>query len=199
MLKSRWFLAVIAVVLGVLTCAGTLLMRLNTVSHETKAAAVAAVEEAKPKDWDFWTSEMQTLAAELKAQRQLLDSKAKDLDAYAERLKAEKQELLKVRSELELMRDDLDKSIPVLQSTETVNVKSLAKTYAAMKPAQAVSILGEMDDQSIVKLLAVMKPDNVASIFQEMARAAGGMQARAARISDQLRLLKKQPAETAQP
>ena len=199
MLKSRWFLAVLAVILGVVTCAGTLLMRLQTVSHETQVAVHTAVEEAKPKDWDFWTTEIQTLSSELKAQRQLLDSKARDLDAYAERLKAEKQELVRVRSELEAMRDDLDKTIPVLQASETGNVKSLAKTYAAMKPAQAVSILGEMDDQSIVKLLAVMKPDNVASIFQEMARTTGGMQARAARISDQLRLLKKQTADVPQP
>jgi flagellar motility protein MotE (MotC chaperone) len=199
MLRSPWFLAAVAVVLGVITCAATLLLRLNKISHETQVATQVAVEQAKPKDWDFWTTEMQAVASELKSQRVLVDSKAKDLDAYAERLKAEKQELVKVRTELEAMRDELEKSIPVLQANETVNVKSLAKTYSAMKPAQAVTILGEMDDQSIVKLLAVMKPDNVASIFQEMARSTGGMQARAAKISDLLRLVKKQPAEPQQP
>ncbi len=204
MLRSTWFLAVVAVVLGVGASVATLMMRMGTITEATPEAAPTVIPEfgappalPKARNWDFWTDEVQTLVNELKAKRQELDARAKDLDAYAERLSTEKQELVKVRSELEGLRDELDKFVPVIQQSETVNLKTLSKTYAAMKPSQAVSIMSEMDDATIVKLLALMKPEGMAAVFQEMARPAGGMAARAARISDQIRLLKKQATETA--
>ena len=70
-----------------------------------------------------------------------------------------------------------------------------------MKPTQAVAILAEMSDANIAKLLATMKSDVVAKILGEMSRTVDPaaepgskttLAARAAAISNQLRLFKNE-------
>ena len=197
MLKSFWFVALVAVLLGTATTAGVLLLRWKQVAAGVKAAPEKPGISPRAKNWDFWTNEIEVLSTDLKTERESLDQRAKDLDAVAQRLDAEKGELQKVRADLEALREEITRSIPVMQASEKQNIKALARTYSAMKPAQAVTILGEMDDANVVKLLSAMKPDVTGAIFQEMARSAGpdgSLAARAARLSDQLRLLQNEAA-----
>jgi flagellar motility protein MotE (MotC chaperone) len=97
------------------------------------------------------------------------------------------------------MRDDLTTQTTELLSTEKSNIRNLARSYAIMKPAEAVAILSQMSDANIVKLLATMKADIVAKILGEMAKTKDPTASadsrttlanRAATISDQLRLFK---------
>jgi flagellar motility protein MotE (MotC chaperone) len=129
------------------------------------------------------------------------------------RIAAEKQELLRLREELlrlrgeiEKMRDDLTSQTTELVSTEKSNIRNLARSYAIMKPAEAVAILSQMSDANIVKLLATMKADIVAKILGEMAKTKDPsapadskttLANRAATISDQLRLFKNDTTQAA--
>ena len=107
------------------------------------------------------------------------------------------------------MRTELTDKTTEMQASEKTNVRNLSRTYSNMKPEQAVAIISEMTDANIVKILSLMKPDIQARILAEMAKtvdtsAAGGpatagsviatLAPRAAKLSDQLRLLKQAPA-----
>lgn len=159
---------------------------------------------AKPraKEWNFQSEEIEKLAKDLRDERTALDVRSKDLDATEKRIAAEKEELLRLRGDLEQMRDEITKSVPVLQTSEAANVKSLAKVYAAMKPSEAVAVLSGLDDGSIVKMLGTMKADVVGQLFAEMARTTGPdgpMAPRASKLSEQLRLLQKEAPAPANP
>jgi flagellar motility protein MotE (MotC chaperone) len=195
MIRSIWFTAIVAVVLGAATCAGVLLLRWNElVPTKSEDAASKRFLSAKERGWDFWSNEIDSLSADLKKEREGLDTRRKDLDALEARLAAEKQELVRVRAEVQAIRDEITQQIPVLEASEKGNLKTLSRTYATMKPRQAVTILAEMDDTNVVKILALMKPDAVGAILQEMATPTPGapsLAERAAKLSNELRLLEK--------
>jgi len=193
MLKSPWVLAFLGIFLGIGTTVGVVLMSLNSIMGEPvkKEPGLPGPANA-PREWAYWSDEINHLADDLKSERQALDDRAKELDQFEKRLVSEREELRKVRVELEGMKREVTDNIPKIEASERQNIKTLAKTYSAMKPTDAVAVLREMDDPSIVKILASMKPDIVGTIFQEMAKAKdtdGTLSARAARISEQLRLV----------
>jgi hypothetical protein len=156
------------------------------------------------KDWDFYTTEIDNLVNELKTERENYQKKAKDFAAVELRIATEKKELVRIREEIEKMRSELTEKTTEMQASEKTNVRNLSRTYSNMKPTQAVAIISEMSDANIVKILALMKPDIQAKILAEMAKTPDGSTAagsgnatlapRAAKLSDQLRLLKQAPA-----
>jgi flagellar motility protein MotE (MotC chaperone) len=203
MLKSTWFLALLGIVLGIGTTAGVILMNqddlLATPAH---AAPKPPVPANAPRDWVFWTDEINKLALDLKDEREALDQREKELEAFEKRVASEREELRKVRAELDGMRREVVDNIPRIEASEKQNVKNLAKTYAAMKPQDAVAVMRELDDSSIVKILASMKADVIGAIFQEMAKAKdndGTLAIRAARLSEQLRLIQSETKTASQP
>ena len=164
-----------------------------------------------PKNWDFWTLEIGALSEELVKERQALRDRAKDLDIWQKQLEAEKGELVRVREQVGAIRDEIDKAVVTLLEAEKPNLKALSKSYAIMKPPQAVAIFRKTNDDIIVKLLSLMKPDMVASILSEMSAESkdpkdpkGGPDettgsARAARITEMLRLLKQENSKKETP
>jgi flagellar motility protein MotE (MotC chaperone) len=195
------------VILGTATAAGVLLLKWPSVTTlPAEPPATQTKIKSQSKDWDFYTAEIDNLIQELQKQRTGYEVKTKDLGAVEMRIAAEKQELLRLREELlrlrgeiEKMRDDLTTQTTELVSTEKSNIRNLARSYAIMKPAEAVAILSQMSDANIVKLLATMKADIVAKILGEMAKTKDPaapadskttLANRAATISDQLRLFK---------
>jgi flagellar motility protein MotE (MotC chaperone) len=213
--SSSWGLILLAVILGTATAAGVLLLKWPSVTTlPPEPPATRTKIKSQSKDWDFYTAEIDNLLQELQKQRTTYEVKTKDLGAVEMRIAAEKQELLRLRDELlrlrgeiEKMRDDLTTQTTELLSTEKSNIRNLARSYAIMKPAEAVAILSEMSDANIVKLLATMKADIVAKILGEMAKTKDpAAQAdskttlanRAATISDQLRLFKSENTQASQ-
>jgi flagellar motility protein MotE (MotC chaperone) len=205
--SSSWGLILLAVILGTATAAGVLLLKWPSVTTlPPEPPATRTKIKSQSKDWDFYTAEIDNLIQELQKQRTGYEVKTKDLGAVEMRIAAEKQELLRLREELlrlrgeiEKMRDDLTTQTTELVSTEKSNIRNLARSYAIMKPAEAVAILSQMSDANIVKLLATMKADIVAKILGEMAKTKDPaapadskttLANRAATISDQLRLFK---------
>jgi flagellar motility protein MotE (MotC chaperone) len=203
MLRSPFILALLGIVLGIGTTAGVIIMNKDLlISAEPKAPETKLPMPANaPRDWVFWTEEINKLSTDLKEEREALDVRQKQLDDFEKRLAGEREELSKVRAELDSMRREVTDNIPKIEASEKANIKNLAKTYTAMKPADAVAVMRELDDQSVVKILASMKADVVGTIFQEMAKAKdadGTLAARAARISEQLRLVQNETKTTAQ-
>ena len=213
--SSSWGLILLAVILGTATAAGVLLLKWPSVTTlPPEPPATRTKIKSQSKDWDFYTAEIDNLLQELQKQRTTYEVKTKDLGAVEMRIAAEKQELLRLRDELlrlrgeiEKMRDDLTTQTTELLSTEKSNIRNLARSYAIMKPAEAVAILSEMSDANIVKLLATMKADIVAKILGEMAKTKDPaapadskttLANRAATISDQLRLFKNDTTQATQ-
>lgn len=150
------------------------------------------------RGWDFWTIEIENLSTELRGERSRQRQLADELDQRAGRIAAEERELAKVRAELEATRADLSSRIVELTNEETRNLKSLAQTYSNLTPRAAVAIIRELDDGMAVKILSLMKPDIVGPIFEEMSRTPGDdgtLSARAAELSNRLRLIKAAKAE----
>lgn len=213
--SSSWGLILLAVILGTATAAGVLLLKWPSVTTlPAEPPATQTKIKSQSKDWDFYTAEIDNLIQELQKQRTGYEVKTKDLGAVEMRIAAEKQELLRLREELlrlrgeiEKMRDDLTTQTTELLSTEKSNIRNLARSYAIMKPAEAVAILSQMSDANIVKLLATMKADIVAKILGEMAKTKDPaapadskttLANRAATISDQLRLFKNDTTQATQ-
>jgi flagellar motility protein MotE (MotC chaperone) len=198
-LSSIWFVALLALVLGLGTQAVVFIVRLNRL-EEAMAAAPVVDEFAVPETiaWSFLTPDIEQMRAELALRLETIGLREKELDDYELRLRAERAELQKLARDLEQMRLQIGTSITEVQASEQKNLKTLATTYTNVSPAAALAIFREMDDEMVVKILAFMKPDPVGRILEEMAQTkdgAGTLAGRAAVISNKLRLLRQVRAE----
>lgn len=165
----------------------------ETIIAHAAATRAAAVKTQKAQGWDFWTIEIDNLAAELKGEKERLRKQSEQLDLRAARLSAEQQELDKVRADLERMRKEISDKVVEINVDEAKNLKTLATTYANLTPRAAVAIIKELDDATAVKILSLMKPDTVSPIFEEMSKTAtadGTLARRVAILSEKLRLMK---------
>jgi flagellar motility protein MotE (MotC chaperone) len=205
---SLWGPIIIAIVLGIATSAGVLYWRLPSIdatmqapTHSETTALVKTKIKAQSKNWDFYTGEVENLMKELREEKMTYEQKTKDLAAVQMRINTEKKELLHIQDEIKKMREELTQNTTEIQDTEKSNIRSLARTYSNMKPAEAVAIISKMHDSDVAKLLAMMKNDVVAKILGEMSKTVdpnaetgaqnATMSERAARISRQLQLLTK--------
>lgn len=198
MRKPLLIASIVAVLLGTATTAGVIMMKWQSImtpeAEETADGHSKPSIDPKIKAWNFQSEEIETLARDLRAEKAALEQRSKDLDAAAARVATEKMELQRLRTELDGLKDEITKSVPQIEAVEKGNLKGLSKTYASMKPSQAVAILAEMDDASVIKILSMMKTENVAQVLGEMSKTttpSGPLAPRAAKLSDQLRLLKK--------
>jgi flagellar motility protein MotE (MotC chaperone) len=71
---------------------------------------------------------------------------------------------------------------------ETVNLKRLAKVYAAMEPSTAANVLTKLDNRAIVKILLYLKDNETAAILEALAKKGEPEARRTAEISEQVRL-----------
>jgi len=163
------------------------------VQQAIEARPAPLVAEGKEHGWDFWTIEIDGLAAELKEEKARLRAQADGLNQRSARLDAEQAELAKVRAEIESMRTEINRKVIEITADELKNLKGLSQTYSSLSPRAAVAIFKEMDDTTAVKILSLMKSDIVGPIFEEMARTQGPdgpLAKRAAILSEKLRLMK---------
>jgi flagellar motility protein MotE (MotC chaperone) len=197
-LCSTWFIAVLALILGLGTQAFVLGVRLQHLEQELAASVVDEFAIPDTIAWSFLTPELETLTTELRQRLAAAADREKELDDYALRLKAERAEIEKLKRDLEAMRASIGSTITEVQVAEQKNLKTLAATYSNVSPTAALSIFREMEDEMVVKILAFMKPDPVGLILEEMARTKDGegtLAGRAATISNKLRLLRQARAD----
>ena len=180
---------------------GAGILPLWTASKQLVAQAlsgrVVKSNHLKDQGWDFWTIEVDNLAAELKDEKARMAKLSEQLDLRAARLGAEQKELEKVRISIEATRKEIGDRVIEISADEQKNLRSLAQTYTNLTPRAAVAIIREMDDMTVVKILSMMKADVVAPIFEEMSKTAdrdGVLARRAAILSEKLRLMKSSKA-----
>lgn len=189
LLTSRWGLALIAA-LAYLGTSTMLVLR----EIPKPAPPKPPPTERPPRIWSFKTQAVDDLIAELKDEHAKFSADQKTLDTLRAQLVSERAELEHVRDEIKTLRDELDQRVVKIQETDLKNIKTLATQYSAMKPATAVSIFREMDEDMVVRILGTMKPDRITAIIEEMAKAKekpGEEPAprRIVRLMDKLRLL----------
>jgi flagellar motility protein MotE (MotC chaperone) len=164
------------------------------------ATRPAAAKAQKAQGWDFWTIEIDNLAAELKDEKARVAKQAEQLDLRAARIAAESQELEALRGHVEAMRREIGAKVIEITADEAKNLRALSLTYANLSPRAAVAIIRELDDATTVKILSLMKADTIGPIFEEMSKTAapdGTLARRAALLSEKLRLMKAAKAATA--
>ena len=93
------------------------------------------------KPWDFWTVEIDKLSGELEAKLKNLADREADLIAREARMTAAMEELKQARAEIDALRDQLTKHVGQLKESEMKNIRSLAATYADMKPKAAIPLM----------------------------------------------------------
>ena len=190
----------VAAILGVVLGLGTGLFtfyRAAKVAYDHAVSLVPhkdkLINEERERGWNFWTIEIESLANELKEEREHVRKQSEQIDRREAQLASERLELNKVRTELEGVRQEIASKIIEINADESKNIRTLAQTYANLPPKAAVAIIREMDDRTVVKILSAMKSDGVTAIFEEMSHTPapdGSLAKRAAILSDQLRLVK---------
>jgi flagellar motility protein MotE (MotC chaperone) len=189
-MKSRWFLAVLA--LGITILCNTICMlpvlkgvRPNIEVPEEK------VFENNSIFWVFRTREMETLIQNLRDKNALIAKKEKEISLLSQRLEADKEELKTLKDAIDRAQKTFSQKITDIQKAEKKNLKVLANIYAAMPPDTVVKVFGHMDDILLVKILTFMGPEPVGGIFQAMSTVGGidGVSPdRVARLSELIRL-----------
>ena len=160
-------LAALAVVVGFATTFGLLVMQWPRVLSAKPPPPSGVV--TPPRDWDFWTIAIQELSEELRLERAAVAARQADLDTLAARIAAERAEIEHTREQIAAIQKEIQNTVITLLETERPNLRSLSKSYSSMRPAQAVKILQNMNDDMVVKILSLMKPDTVGAILGAMA------------------------------
>jgi flagellar motility protein MotE (MotC chaperone) len=190
LLKTKWM----PVAPGTTTYMVTTWLCLHPAQQLSQAAADlrnrTAEKPAAPSgpSWTFENPEMSELISELKEQREALRTRAAQLDELEARLKSERQEIYSVTQAVYQLKTNIEGTVTRVGQEEAVNLRKLAKVYAAMSPEGAGRILREMEDEQLVKILAVMKESESAPILESLAQGGKDESKRAALLSNRLRL-----------
>jgi flagellar motility protein MotE (MotC chaperone) len=199
LLQTPAFVIVLALLSGVAAGLLPLWRAGDLLVAQALAARTKVVKAQKAQGWDFWTIEIDNLAAELKGEKARVAKQAEQLDLRAARIAAEQHELEKLRDNVEAIRREIAAKVIEITADEAKNLRALSQTYANLSPRAAVAIIRELDDATTVKILSLMKADTIGPIFEEMSRTTtpdGTLAKRAALLSEKLRLMKAAKAAT---
>jgi hypothetical protein len=191
-LNNPIILVALGLFLGVGTSLGLFWQAAGPLVAAAKQNRVKPHGMAKPEaPWDFWTIEIENLAAELKDAKAGLKKREDDLIAREGRFTAERLELAKQRQQLEALRAEIENTVISIKNEEIKNMKTLAATYSNLSPKATLTIFKQMDDATVVRLLGLMKIDVVSPLFEEMSKQAANDPAlakRVAQLSEKFRL-----------
>lgn len=143
----------------------------NEVANMLKEIETEKREYAKRNDLlDFREKNLESLRADLEAERKQLDALKLELNKVLDSVVAQKVELQK-------------KSIQI-DEVESKNIKKLAAVYKDMKPEKAAVIIKEMDEETAVKLLTMMDDKSSAKVLESFSPDL------AVKLTEKLRFLK---------
>jgi flagellar motility protein MotE (MotC chaperone) len=189
-LKSKLFAAILGGLLFMLTTAFLIPQGIGP------AGAGDGEHGRRPKhpanvrgpSWTFFNPELEQIIAELKMEKETMATKQRQLADWETRLKAERAELDEAAKRIGRIEQVINRDLIRIKEDEAVNLKRLAKMYAAMDPAGAAKILNALDDDVAVKILTLMKEAETALILEAMAKMGEAETKRAAKLSENLRL-----------
>ncbi len=187
LLQSSWVAAGIGAVLFLVTAAAVLNPRKLLNARQAQIAA-SAKKQTPHAGWDFSNPEIDQLIAELKMEKEGLALREQQLKELATRLAAERSEINQTTQAVNRLEKEFDERIVRVREEETANLKKLAKTYAAMSPEGAATILKQMEDDQIVKILVFIKEGDSAPILEAFAKSGEADAKRVAMISERVRV-----------
>ncbi|MEI6723992.1 MAG: hypothetical protein WCO67_24785, partial [Betaproteobacteria bacterium] len=164
-LQSPW----VAGLLGLLLYAATTFMLWRPLTPGPMQPAAGAPNEPGPS-WTFHNEEIDQLVTELKKEKDSLAVRAKQLDGLEARLLSERKEINQVTQHVHQLQVEFDSNVTRAFDEEKVNLKKLAKMYAAMTPEGSAAIFKQLDDSSLVKIMMFMKEAETAPILELMAK-----------------------------
>lgn len=182
-LQSPW----VAGLLGLLLYAATTVMLWRPPAPVPMQPAAGAPSEPGPS-WTFHNVEIEQLVTELKKEKESLAVREKQLADLAARLQSERLEINQVTQHVHQLQVEFDRNVVRARDEEIVNLKKLAKMYAAMTPEGSAAIFKQLDDISLVKIMMFMKEAETAPILEHMAKQGEPQAKRAAALSERLRL-----------
>ena len=185
LLKSRWIVAVLGVLLYASTTAAVLQR------HKTAFLRRSANPEQGKQATAFWdinSSEVDQLMDELKKEKSELASREQQLNELSTRLQTDRTEVNQATQRVYQLQKEFDQNVVRVHDEEAANLKKLAKIYASMSAESAASILKNLEDEQIVKFLVFMKEGETAPILEAWAKLGEAESKRAAQLSDRLRL-----------
>ncbi len=185
--QSSWVAAGIGAVLFLVTAAAVLNPRKLLNARQAQIAA-SAKKQTPHAGWDFSNPEIDQLIAELKMEKEGLALREQQLKELATRLAAERSEINQTTQAVNRLEKEFDERIVRVREEETANLKKLAKTYAAMSPEGAATILKQMEDDQIVKILVFIKESDSAPILEAFAKSREADAKRVAMISERVRV-----------
>lgn len=186
-LTSSWCTATV----GVLAYLATTWFTLSPAKLLRQAAARSAtiiVSSGPTPSWNFYSTELDQLLAEVREERDALKVKAQQLNDLKTRLEAERQEICTITQRVWQLQKDFEQGVVRIKEGEQTNLKKMVKMYAAMGPESASRIIKELEDEQALKILASMKEADSAAIFDNISKGGGADAKRAALLMNRLRL-----------
>ena len=104
-------------------------------AHDPSLPPATLDPKNPPPSWSYFNPDVEYLVKELKDQKLGLNSKEKELKELEARILAERLELSAITQQVARLRQEIESSILKMKEDEQLNLKRLAKTYAAMEPA----------------------------------------------------------------
>ncbi len=198
--QSSWVAAGIGAVLFLVTTAVLLNPRELLKARQAELAAAPKPEKSRA-GWDFNNPEIDQLIAELKTEKEGLALREQQLKELATRLAAERSEINQTTQAVFRLEQEFDERVVRVREEETANLKKLAKTYAAMTPEGALTIIKQLEDDQIVRILVFMKEGDSAPILEAFAKSGEAEAKRVAMISERLRMasFRNQTSKTTAP
>ena len=191
--QSSWFVALVGCVLYLATTVAVL--------NPSKFAGIQLSNPDFSADddpsWRFRNPEFNQWVAQIKSEKENLDTREQHLNELQTRLNAELQEISTVTQTVAQLQESFDKNVIRFKAQETDNVKHQAKLISAMSPEGAVAMLTEMPDADAVKILFTMKTDEASLILDALSKKGQPQAKRAAQLTQRLQQVLSSPATTA--
>jgi flagellar motility protein MotE (MotC chaperone) len=186
-LTSGW----VAALAGCLLYLATTALLIRPVQFEGARLALAAAKLTPDDDpsWKFKNPEFEQSVAELKLEKNDLDTRAQQLQELQARLAAQQQEFSTATQSVYQLQAEFDRNVIRIKAQEVQNLSKQAKIISGMSPEGAANLINEMADEDVVRLLSTMKTDEASLILDSMSKLGKVQARRAADLTEQLRLV----------
>jgi flagellar motility protein MotE (MotC chaperone) len=189
---TRWLTSGWVVVLtGGLIYFATTALLIRPAQFEAARALLAAATLTPDNDpsWKFKNPEFEQWVAELKMEKNDLDTRSQQLQQLETRLAAQQQEFTTATQSVYKLQAEFDRNVIRIKSQELQNLGKQAKIIAGMSPEGAASLISQMADDDVVRLLATMKTDEASLVLDAMSKLGKTDAKRAADLTGRLRMV----------
>ena len=123
--------------------------------------AVSAQPMAKPSGHD----EAKSLLLALSRRQAELETREREIVAREDRLVIYEKDLEEKIAHLESLHKEMSRESKAAAAADAEAAQSLAKVYAAMKPAEAAPLLDRLDDDTVLRILAHMRAKQIGELL----------------------------------